>query len=421
MLILFFSFICLASYSQHLLKKGEVELFNKEIPAMITVGQKVPESFWTYAYRFYDNGDTLSSTLEHLKGTPIVFDFWASWCSPCISSLIKTNSFIDKLVQKGNFIAVTSEDVKTTEKVWKQHSLTLPSIIGDRLLKQYFPHAAVPQVIWIDADGIVRHQTSQDPLSQDSLSSFFEGQLLTLQAQPVFDKNLPVLPSIQADKDGLPCYQLVLKGYQDYLPVTKFSRNVQTGYFSTSYVNIPLITIYRDLTPKLFSAIGEPFFRENFQIKTDDSIELNRPYTLDLIIPTKDQFGLNNSLIDILNTASGYIAEMEKEKRQCLVLKRIGEIPSSKLSKKRLKSVDWDKNIKLENVPMAYIQGLLADQRLAGKFIVNETGYNGKVDLDIKVTNDLEELNTQLAKSGMKLENAVRDVNVFVIRKATKK
>ncbi len=390
----------------------------KEI-SMLTVGQKVPEAFWTCKYKFYSNGDTLTRTLEHLRGNPIVFDFWASWCSPCISSLKETSSFIDKLTEKGSFIAVTFENSKIADRIWKQHGLHPPCIIEDKLLKQYFPHASVPQVIWIDAEGIVRHQTSQEPLSQTNLNIFFAAQSLDLKAKPVFDRNLPVIPSIQADKNVLQCYQLVLKGHQDYLPVAKFSRNLQEGYFSTSFVNLPLITIYRDLAPKLFSAIGEPFFKENFQIKTDDSIELNRPYTLDLIVPTRDPLSMNKGMVELLNAASCYNAGMQKETRQCLVMKRIGQIPQSIAANGKLnRSIDWEKKIQLENAPIAYALGILSDQRLGGKFIVNETGYKGKIDLNIRVTNDLGELNAQLAKSGMKLENAVRDVSVFVVEKA---
>ncbi|QIH35500.1 TlpA disulfide reductase family protein [Sphingobacterium sp. DR205] len=387
--------------------------------AMLTVGQKVPDSFWTYKYKFYSNGDTQTKTLEHLKGSPIIFDFWASWCSPCISSLIETNSFIGKLTEKGNFIAVTSDNKTTALNTWIKQDLHLPTIIEDKILKKFFPHASVPQVIWIDADGMVRYQTSQEPLSQANLNSFFAGQSLDLKAKPVFDKNLPILPGIQADKNVLQCYQLVLKGYQDYLPVAKYSRNLQEGYFSTSFVNLPLITIYRDLAPRLFSAIGEPFFRENFQIKTDDSIELNRPYTLDLIVPTRDQLIMNKGMVELLNAASGYNAGLQKETRQCLVMKRIGQIPQSIASNGKLnRSIDWEKKIQIDNAPIAYALGILTDQRLAGKYIVNETGYKGKIDLNIRVTNDLGELNAQLAKSGMKLENAIRDINVFVVEKA---
>ncbi|MEJ5145088.1 TlpA family protein disulfide reductase [Sphingobacterium sp. MYb388] len=384
----------------------------------LAVGQKVPEDFWTQKHEFYMGGAVVTRTLENLRGTPIVFDFWASWCPPCITSLIQTNTFINILNEKGNFIAVTSDNKTSAHNTWTKQNLHLMSIIEDKLLRLYFPHASVPQVIWIDADGIVRHQTSQEPLSQDSLNIFFAGKLLNLKGKPTMDKSLPVLLSNVADKSAVQSYQLVLKGFQDYLPITKFSRDLSERYFSTSYVNIPLITIYRDLAPKLFSAMGEPFFEQNFQIKLNDSTELNRPYTLDLITSMKDQLSLNKGMVELLNDASGYNAGMQKEKRQCLVMKRVGQISQSNISKRRFRSIDWNKRIQLENVPLAYVLGILTDQRLAGKFIVNETGYKGKIDLDIRVTNDLDQLNAQLEKLGMKLENAIRDVNVFVVQKA---
>ncbi|TDQ79290.1 TlpA family protein disulfide reductase [Sphingobacterium yanglingense] len=415
--VLLFGFTCAFLSSKGQIVNGSAKSVTQESIGVLTVGQKVPEEFWTYKHKFYSNGDTLIRTLEHLRGNPIVFDFWASWCSPCINSLKETSSFIDRLTEKGSFIAVTFENSTIADRIWKQHGLHLPGIIEDKLLKQYFPHASVPQVIWIDAEGIVRNQTSQQPINQDNLNMFFAGKPLNLQAKPVFDKNRPILLGTEADKNALQYYQLVLKGYQDYLPVVKFSRNFHKGYFSISFVNLPLITIYRDLAPKLFSAIGEPFFDENFQIRTTDSVGLNIAYTMDLIAPTSDQLSLNTTMLELLNKASGYQARMQKERRECLVMKCIGQISVSKASTKRYKSIDWNKKIQLENVRFAYVLGILSDQRLGGKFIVNETGYKGKIDLNISVTDNLEMLNAQLAKSGLKLESAVREINVFVIKK----
>ncbi|MEM1221702.1 MAG: TlpA disulfide reductase family protein, partial [Verrucomicrobiota bacterium] len=35
-------------------------------------------------------------TLADLKGKIVVLDFWATWCSPCISSIPKNNKIADK-------------------------------------------------------------------------------------------------------------------------------------------------------------------------------------------------------------------------------------------------------------------------------------------------------------------------------------
>lgn len=55
---------------------------------------------------------------------------------------------------------------------------------------------------------------------------------------------------------------------------------------------------------------------------------------------------------------------------------------------------------------------------MTGKYIVNETGYKGNIDIQLNLTDDLTELNRQLSAKGVRLEEAVRDITIFSIEKS---
>lgn len=69
------------------------------------------------------NGDF--KTLDDYLGKPVVINFWATWCPPCIAELPALNRAYDKLKDRGvQFIAINiEEDLVTIQSFLRDHPI----------------------------------------------------------------------------------------------------------------------------------------------------------------------------------------------------------------------------------------------------------------------------------------------------------
>ena len=110
------------------------------------------------------DGSTFS-LVEALKKGPVVFDFWATWCKPCIKSLPKLQSLAEKYAKRDvQVLTINVDGPRNLPKVrpfMQRHKLKLPVLLDktNEVLKQ-FHLAGVPATLIIAADGTVwyKHQ-----------------------------------------------------------------------------------------------------------------------------------------------------------------------------------------------------------------------------------------------------------------------
>ncbi len=104
-------------------------------------------------------GDTIS--LTDFKGKPVILNFWASWCAPCLEALPYENSLYDKYSAKG--LAIVNICVETDRKKWESlsreknlHMTNLYATADEyRRLKMLYNIDALPRSILIAKDGSV--------------------------------------------------------------------------------------------------------------------------------------------------------------------------------------------------------------------------------------------------------------------------
>ena len=110
------------------------------------------------------DGSTFS-LVEALKKGPVVFDFWATWCKPCIKSLPKLQSLSEKYSKRGvQVLTINVDGPRNLPKVrpfMQRHKLKLPVLLDktNEVLKQ-FHLVGVPATLIIAADRTVwyKHQ-----------------------------------------------------------------------------------------------------------------------------------------------------------------------------------------------------------------------------------------------------------------------
>jgi thiol-disulfide isomerase/thioredoxin/outer membrane lipoprotein-sorting protein len=102
--------------------------------------------------------DGKAYSLDALKGKPILLDFWASWCGPCLRSMPVVERLHHDYQQQG--LVVLAVDVGETrevvEKFLKTKSVPYPVIMGDEAgIPSAYGVSAFPTFVMIGPDGKV--------------------------------------------------------------------------------------------------------------------------------------------------------------------------------------------------------------------------------------------------------------------------
>jgi cytochrome c biogenesis protein CcmG/thiol:disulfide interchange protein DsbE len=97
-------------------------------------------------------------TSESLKGRPLVLNFWATWCAPCLEEhqvLVRTASALRGDVQ---FLGVVYEDEEDRVRAFLQrYGSAYPSLLDPEAKAAIaYGVAGVPETYFIDAAGVIQ-------------------------------------------------------------------------------------------------------------------------------------------------------------------------------------------------------------------------------------------------------------------------
>lgn len=115
------------------------------------------------SFSFEDINGNKVNTTELLKKGPIVLDFWATFCAPCMKSLPAYNDLAKKYPNV-TFIAVSSDSPKAKDKVirtvksMKLQMLTTIDATND--IQKMFNVSSIPETFLINQKGEIVFQHS---------------------------------------------------------------------------------------------------------------------------------------------------------------------------------------------------------------------------------------------------------------------
>lgn len=107
--------------------------------------------------------DGTKITLASFRGHPVILNFWASWCPPCLAEIPEFMAVYESYREQGLVILAvntTFQDSRTeAEDFIRELNVPFPVLVdevGDVTSKAY-KLRGLPMTIFIDRDGIARH------------------------------------------------------------------------------------------------------------------------------------------------------------------------------------------------------------------------------------------------------------------------
>ncbi len=102
--------------------------------------------------------DGAISSFEDFKGKPLVLNFWASWCPPCVAEMPDFQKASESFVDQVTFLGMNMQDPdrSAAERLIAETGVRYPLALDpDGALFARFGGIGMPTTVFIDADGNV--------------------------------------------------------------------------------------------------------------------------------------------------------------------------------------------------------------------------------------------------------------------------
>ncbi len=117
------------------------------------IAQMAPNFFW------YDQTGKKVSFAEFSKGKPVLVNFWATWCGPCVHEIPDLVALNEEYIAKGALVIGISADrdddaVSLVSEFTKEKNVTYPIVIDNGDLEEAFGGLrGYPTTFYIDKNG----------------------------------------------------------------------------------------------------------------------------------------------------------------------------------------------------------------------------------------------------------------------------
>ena len=336
---------------------------------------------------------------EALAGKAVVLEIWATWCGPCVGAIPHLNQLTTQF--KGHpivFLSVTDEEATVAEGFLKKR--TIEGLIGiahtTGVWKQ-FGVEAVPTTFLIDAAGKIAAVANPEQVNAAMLEDLMAGRSITVaKANPEFSVKRA------GDASGpAPLLDMIMR------PSTSPNMGMSRGNGKLTFQGGTLLWF-------LSSAYGFPPSRITGEPANDTT-----RYDVAFSLPGANSEIFESLIRELIGAAFHIKVSRETREADAFLLTAPNGKPAA-LSEGAGTGSTWRmQNGKLSVVDCGMSELATALEDSLGKPVVNETGIDGRYDLELSYDPSApEETVDAVRKAGFEIKPGRRPIEFLVVRKA---
>ncbi|WP_412468079.1 TlpA family protein disulfide reductase [Pedobacter sp. KLB.chiD] len=390
----------------------------------LQVGDRVPDTFWTTPRNFLIGGKVVQRNMEQFRGKPLIIDFWATFCIPCIKGMPEQERLSRLFRGKINIVSVTTDNEKLVSTFYSSERNPLgkdfTSIVDDKELNRLFLHNKIPHLVWIDNQGIVRNTTEGDALSEANIKAALSGNLCVSPLNYIYPNTVLMM---NRNPEGMQSFNLLIKGRIPGISSSTFRSNgANTGMI---IFNHPLRWIYSVLARGEFSWFSDQRFKLDFE----DTDGFNNPslkpdglWTVDVWVPEEKSALLKKLTMKYLNENSGYSAAVKVTNTAVYKLVYLPSKATRQLKTKggQPANLGFHKGSKFINQPIANLINDIQDCAFIKYPVLNDANLDFLIDLELSEVKDMVGLNALLNPYGLSMVEDHQELEMLVVSKTDK-
>ncbi len=369
------------------------------------LGKTVPN----YKFSNILNSKQSQISLNDLKGKPVILEFWATWCGPCIPAMKKLDSLKNQFGDKIEIITISHENQQRLEQFIKNSQTSL-RVVSDTTHKKNFKYKVIPHSIIIDKNGVVRAITSPKNINEEVIKNLIFDNKIDLEIKDDFyiNPNLEVETiNTIANND----YTIALKSYDQ-------EKRGGFGLLIDSEGNINGVDMWNSTIPRLYQTlfgIASPsrmIFKDSLSEK-DFPYKKEHQYNFMIQVSDKYQQKWREIGIEFLNENFDVNAKMGVDSLECYVLKNVDR--TIKPSKSESPEFMFMGTIlKTKKIKMSKLAEYL--ENFTPIPVLDKTDLNGEYDIDLEwKAEDPKTMHSELKKFGLELIRAEEKLPVEIM------
>ncbi len=118
-------------------------------------------------------------TLRDFRGSPVMINFWATWCAPCRYEMPFIQAVFESWQSKGGLVILAinrGESLSPVQDYLQSEGYTFPVLLdGDEKVNRAYNISGIPTTVFIDEEGVIKARHAGPFNNAEELENYLSG------------------------------------------------------------------------------------------------------------------------------------------------------------------------------------------------------------------------------------------------------